>query len=351
MPLPKESAVSRTSVAVDAMGGDCAPGVVVAGAVKAARSPDLEICLVGPEAVLRAELRRLEGSHLPIEVFDSFEAIPMGEKVSRAILRGRSSIHQGLELVRSGRANAFFSAGNTAACWAIARQTLGTLAAVERPALAAVLPNRSGTTVLLDAGANTSCRARHLEDFAVMGNAYARDVLGVARPRVGLVSMGEEETKGSDMVREAHEVLKAAALHFVGNIEGYDLFSGRVDVAVTDGFTGNVALKAAETLSTTMIELMGEELRRSLIRRGGAWLCRGALASVRRRIDSAERGGAPLLGVRGCCVIGHGRSDASAVEHGIGAAASFYRSGLNERIEAELHALGRGEPVTPAASA
>lgn len=351
MALPETIAVLRTRVAVDAMGGDCAPGVVVAGAVAAARLPGLQVLLVGPEAVLRAELRRMGGKASPVEVFDAPEAIPMGEKVSRAILKKRSSIHVALELLRSGQAEAFFSAGNTAACWTIARQTLGTLAEVERPALAAVFPNRKGVTVLLDAGANASCRSQHLEDFAVMGNAYARDVLRLARPRVGLLSMGEEETKGDDVVRETHEVLKASSLNFVGNIEGYDLFSGRVDVAVTDGFTGNVALKAAEMLSTTMIEMMDEQLRRNLVRRVGAWLCRGAFGDVKRRIDWAERGGAPLLGVRGCCVIGHGRSDASAVAHGIDAAAFFFRSGLNQKIEAELQALGRGVPTLPAASA
>jgi glycerol-3-phosphate acyltransferase PlsX len=350
MALPEETA--RTSVAVDALGGDAAPAVVVEGAVSAARNGGLRIHLVGPREALESELAKLGGTGLPIDVVDAPEAISMGEKVSRAILKKRSSIHVGLEQVASGNADAFFSAGNTAACWAIARQALGTLTGVERPALAAVIPCRRGVTVLLDAGANASCRSRHLEDFAVMGNAYARDVLRVARPRVGLLSVGEEETKGKDAVREAHEVLRSSNLNFVGNVEGHDLFSGRVDVVVTDGFTGNVALKASETLSTTMIEMLGEELRRSPLRRLGALLCRSAFEDVRRRIDWAEHGGAPLLGVQGCCVIGHGRSDASAVKHGIAAAASFFRSGLNVRIENELQALGRAggtaPPVAPA---
>ncbi len=241
--------------------------------------------------------------------------------------------------------------GNTLRAGPSRARPSGRSAEVERPALAAVLPNRSGLTVLLDAGANATCRSRHLEDFAVMGNAYARDVLQVDRPRVGLLSMGEEETKGSESVREAHEVLRASALNFVGNVEGYDLFSGRVDVAVTDGFTGNVALKASEMLSTAMIEMLGERLRRDPLRRLGAWLCRSAFGEVKRRIDWAKRGGAPLLGVRGCCVIGHGRSDSSAVEHGIVAAGDYFRSGLNQKVEAELRALGRGVPTLPAASA
>lgn len=346
MVLPEQIAAPRTRVAVDALGGDRAPGVAIAGAVSAAKMPGVSVSLVGPEAVVLAELRRLGGTALPIEVVDATEGVPMGEKVSRDILKKRSSIHVALELVAAGGADAFFSAGNTAACWAIARQALGTLSGVERPALAAVVPNRTGVTVLLDAGANSSCRSHHLEDFAVMGNAYARDILRVARPRVGLLSMGAEETKGNEAVRDAHEVLKSlAALNFIGNVEGFDLFSGRVDVAVTDGFTGNVTLKAAEMLSTAMIEMLEEQLRRNPMRRLGALLCGTAFSDVRRRIDWVEHGGAPLLGLRGCCVIGHGRSDVPAVEHGIAAAASFFRSGLNLKIEAELEALGRGVPV------
>jgi len=243
--------------------------------------------------------------------------------------------------VRDGAADAFFSAGNTAACWTIAKMVLGTLESVDRPALAAVFPNHeSGRTVLLDVGANAQCKARHLEEFAIMGHAYARGVFHIEHPRVGLMSMGEEETKGSELVRDVHEVLKASTLNFVGNVEGHDLFTGKVDVVVMDGFTGNVVLKACETCAELVIDLLREEIGRDLRRKAGALLLKPAFRAVRRRSDPAEVGGAPLLGLRGCCVIGHGHSSARAVMHGIRAAADFHSSGVNAAIEAELGRLG-----------
>jgi glycerol-3-phosphate acyltransferase PlsX len=216
---------------------------------------------------------------------------------------------------------------------------LGTLEEVDRPALAAIVPHLTGCTVLVDVGANAVCKARHLEEFAVMGNVYTRYALHIRDPRVGLMSMGEEETKGSELTKGVHEVLKASDLNFVGNVEGHDLFTGKVDVIVMDGFTGNVALKACETLAESLLHLIREELVRNPLRRVGAALCRGAFRAVKRRTDPIEYGGAPLLGVKGCCVIGHGRSNAVAVKHGIRAAAEFYTSGVNERIEAALKGL------------
>jgi glycerol-3-phosphate acyltransferase PlsX len=254
----------------------------------------------------------------------------------------------GLERLRDGQADAFFSAGNTAACWTIAKLTLGLLPEVDRPALAAVVPNRIGHTVLIDVGANAHCKARHLEEFAVMGKVYARAVLHMPNPRVGLMSMGEEDSKGSDLVREVNEVLKASSLNFVGNVEGGDLFTGKVDVAVMDGFTGNVALKAIESCAAFVVELIRQEVRGDLRGLLGAWLLQPALRAVRRRSDPAEVGGVPLLGVKGCCVIGHGNSTPRAVMHGIRSAAEFFTSGVNAAIELELRGLGvRGE-ATPA---
>ncbi len=264
----------------------------------------------------------------------------MGEKVSLSTIKKRSSIQVALERVRDGQADAFFSAGNTAACWTIAKTVLGTLEEVDRPALAAVVPNRGGRTVLLDVGANAQCKARQLEEFAVMGSAYARGVLRIARPRVGLMSLGEEETKGSELVRDVHDVLKASSLNFVGNVEGHDLFTGKVDVVVMDGFTGNVVLKAVETCAELVVDLIREEIGRDVRGRLGAWLLKPAFRAARRRSDPAEVGGAPLLGVKGCCVIGHGKSRARAVKHGIRTAAEFHSSGVNAAIEAELSALG-----------
>ena len=325
-------------VAVDAMGGDHGPAVVAEGAALAARELGLAVCLVGPSERLAAELVRL-GAPGAVEVVDAPEAVAMAEKVTVSTLKKRSSIQVALERVRDGAADAFFSAGNTAACWTIAKLVLGTLEEVDRPALAAVFPHRGGRTVLLDVGANARCKARHLEEFAIMGRAYARGVLRNPSPRVGLMSMGEEETKGSDLVREVHEVLKASSLNFVGNVEGHDLFTGKVDVVVTDGFTGNVVLKACETLAGFVVDLIGEEVGRDLRRRAGAYLLRPAFRAARRRSDPAEVGGAPLLGLRGCCVIGHGRSGAHAVKHGIRTAAEFHASGVNAAIERELRGL------------
>src|SRR5262245_23365189 len=253
----------------------------------------------------------------------------MAEKVSRATLKKRSSILVAVERVREGASDAFFSAGNTAACWTIAKLTLGTLEEVDRPALAAVVPHRKGRTVLLDVGANANCKARHLEEFAVMGEVFTREIFLVENPRVGLMSMGEEETKGNELTKEVHEVLKDSSLNFVGTVEGHDLFTGRVDVIVMDGFTGNVALKACETLAESLMHLIREELTRTWPRKLGAWLARGGFRGVRQRIDPSEYGGAPLLGLKGCCVIGHGRSNAMAIKHGIRVAAGFYRSGVN----------------------
>ncbi len=330
----------RPRVVVDAMGGDHGARVVTEGAVLACRELGVEVSLTGPEDLLRRELQRLEGGGLPIEVLDAPDVVGMAEKVSRSVLKKRSSIHVGLEQVQNRNADAFFSAGNTAACWTIARMVLGTLEEVDRPALAAVLPSREGQTVLLDVGANTRCKARNLEEFAVMGSAYSRGVLQKPMPRVGLMSLGQEDSKGSDLIREVNEVLKGASVNFIGNVEGHDLFTGKVDVVVVDGLTGNVVLKACETLAELVIEDLSEELMRSLRTRVGGWLSRPALEAVRRRTDAVEAGGAPLLGVGGCCVIGHGKSSARAVKQGIRMAAEFFTSGVNDAIQAELRPLG-----------
>jgi glycerol-3-phosphate acyltransferase PlsX len=328
-------------VAVDALGGDHGAGVVVEGAVAACRELGLRVALTGPEAVVRAELAKHPG--LPegvIQVVEAPDAIDMAESVSRATLKKRSSIHVAAEMVRDGTAQAFFSAGNTAACWTVAKLTLGTLEEVDRPALAAIVPHRTGRTVLLDVGANANCKARHLEEFAVMGTVYTSALFHIENPRVGLMSMGEEETKGNELTKEVHEVLKDSSLNFIGNVEGHDLFSGKVDVVVMDGFTGNVALKASETLAESLMHVIREELEATPIRKLGALLSRGAFRAVKRRIDPSEYGGAPLLGLNGCCVIGHGKSSAVAVKHGIRVAAEFYTSGVNRRIEQELKELG-----------
>jgi len=334
--------VPQPRVAVDAMGGDHGPAVVVEGALQAQRELSVDVTLVGPQEVVQAEARRVGGSQSGLRVVDAPAVVGMGEKVTLSTLKKRSSIQVALELVRDGAADAFFSAGNTAACWTIARMVLGTLQEVDRPALAAVFPTRGGRTVLLDVGANTQCKARQLEEFAIMGNAYARGVLHQARPRVGLMSMGEEETKGGELLRDVHEVLRSSGLNFVGNVEGHDLFTGKVDVVVTDGFTGNVVLKACETLAEFVIDLIREEVASGPRGALGGWLLKPAFRAAKRRSDPGEIGGAPLLGLRGCCVIGHGKSRARAVANGIRTAAEFHSSGVNTAIETELHGLAAG---------
>jgi len=344
------AAGSPPRVAVDALGGDLGPRVVVEGAVAACREFHLHVLLVGPRGVVEEELRRAQAGDCPIQVIDAPEAVGMGEKVTRATLKKRSSITVAVEQVRDGAADAFFSAGNTAACWTIAKLVLGTLEEVDRPALAAALPHPSGRTVLIDVGANANCNARNLEEFAVMGKVYTRAVFHTPNPRVGLMSMGEEETKGNQLTKEVHEVLKNSSLNFIGNVEGGDIFTGKVDVIVMDGFTGNVALKASETLADSLMRLIKEEIQRKPLRKVGALLSRGAFAAVRHRIDPSEYGGAPLLGVKGCCVIGHGRSNSLAIKHGIRTAADFFTSGVNGRIEAELRALGHRKEAAEAGS-
>jgi glycerol-3-phosphate acyltransferase PlsX len=336
-------------VAVDALGGDHGPRVVVEGAVLACRELGVFVSLVGPEKTVRDELKRAGGEGLAIDVVEAPDAVGMAEAVTRATLKKRSSIQVAIERVRDGHSDAFFSAGNTAACWTIAKLVLGTLEEVDRPALAAIVPNVSGFTVLLDVGANASCKAQNLEEFAIMGKVYTRSVLHIENPRVGLMSMGEEATKGNELVKEVHEVLKASTLNFIGNVEGHEVFNGEADVIVMDGFTGNAVLKASESLAESIFHLIREEITKTPLRKLGAWLARGAFRAVRHKTDPSEYGGVPLLGVKGCCVIGHGRSDANAIRHGIRAAAEFYSSGTNAKIEAEVKALAQREAAQSAA--
>lgn len=336
-------------VAVDAMGGDYGAPTAIAGALEARRQYGIVPILVGREPVVRAELARLGATD--VAVVDAPEEVGMAEKVGRTTLKKRSSLLIAVEQVAEGRADAFFTAGNTAAGWTIARLTLGTLPEIDRPALTAVVPNVSGFTVLLDVGANAQCKARHLEEFAVMGSLYASEVLGIHSPRVGLMSMGEEETKGTDLTREAFAALKESDLNFVGNVEGHEVYNGKADVVVMDGFTGNVVLKTSETLAASIVHLLKEEIHRRPMAKVGAFLARGAFRALKKRIDPAESGGAPLLGIKGCCVIGHGKSDELAIRQGIRVAAEYWKSGVNDKISAGVARLVRTEADEPATAA
>ncbi len=324
-------------IAVDAMGGDVGPPVTVEGAVAAAREYGLEVVLVGDTPTLERELARHRAGGLPITLRHASQVVAMDEPPSQALRRKRdSSLRVAAELVRDGEAAAFVSAGNTGAAMAIAMFTLGVLPGVDRPAIAVVLPNLKARTILLDVGANVDPKPRHLVQYALMGHVYARDILGVATPRVGLLSVGEEEGKGNELVREVFKALEEMPLNFVGNVEGRDLYNGSVDVVVTDGFTGNVALKISESLADMILHLIREELTRTAVAKLGALLVRPAVRRFWRRVDYNELGGAPLLGINGACIISHGASPPRAVKNAIRVAAEWVRLDVNAHIRATL---------------
>lgn len=323
-------------VVVDAMGGDCGPAVVVDGAVAAAQHADVGVTLVGASDELRAELARHRGaSALDILVEHAPEAVGMGERPTEALRRKpQASIRVAADLVARGAADALFSAGNTGATVLAAYTAFGLLRGADRPALAAAVPTMRGTAVLLDIGANADCRPQHLVAFAAMGTVYARAGLGIPEPTVGVLSIGEESTKGNELTREAHRLLRATLLRFAGNVEARDLYSGAADVVVCDGFTGNVVIKVSEGIVGMVESMLAEEFAGMGDAR--AREAREAFGHFRARVDYSEYGGAPLLGVGRPVVVGHGRSSAKAVGNAILLAARFAREGLVPRIEQEL---------------
>ncbi len=335
-------------IALDAMGSDRAPKPEIEGAIHAARSFGVRVLLVGPEPILKAELERHpSAARLPLEIVHASEVITMEDKAVQAVRSKRdSSMRVGLRLVREGRAAGFVTAGNTGAAMASAKMVLGALPGVDRPALAAVFPTAPGTAaILLDVGANVDCKPHHLQQFAVMGEIYFRSIFGRSgfgascAPRVGLLSIGEEETKGNDLTREALPLLKQLPLNFIGNVEGRDLFNGSVDVIVADGFVGNVALKISEGVATLVRTVLKESLKSTITRQVGYILSRSAFSDFKKRIDHTEYGGAPLLGVRGACIITHGSSNANAIKNAVRVAAEFSERHINKSIEQGLAAL------------
>jgi len=329
-------------IALDAMGSDRAPKPEIEGAIQAARHHGVHVLLVGNEDELRAELAgHPAAAGLPIKIVHASEVITMDDKAVQAVRSKRdSSIHVGVRLVREGRAAGFVTAGNTGAAMATAKMVFGGIPGVDRPALAAVFPTAVSTVaILLDVGANVDCKPENLEQFAVMGEIYFRSMFGTRRPRVGLLSIGEEESKGNELTREAHSRLKQSTLNFVGNVEGREIFGGDVDVIVCDGFIGNVALKISEGVAQHIVALLKDALQSTLSSQVGYVLSRKAYKTFRKKIDYSEYGGAPLLGVRGVTVIGHGSSNAHAIKNAIRVAMELVRGGVNERIEQELSML------------
>lgn len=331
------------TIALDAMGGDDFPKPEVEGAVQAVKDLGIRVILVGQEQLVRKELDRYSGwQNLPLEIRHASEQITMEDSASRAVrIKKDSSIRVASRLVREGKAQGFVSAGNTGAVMATAKIVQGMLTGVDRPALASAFPTRNGSSaVMLDVGANVDCTPHMLAQFAIMGDAYSRIIFKTQNPRVGLLSIGEEEHKGNTLTREAMPLLKDMPhINFIGNVEGGDVYNGSADVIVCDGFVGNVALKVSEGLVDAIFYTLKESLTATLIRKAGTFLARGAFRDLKKRIDYAEYGGAPLLGLNGLCVICHGKSNTKAIRNALRIAKEFAEGGINDRIAVELNDL------------
>lgn len=326
-------------IAVDAMGGDYAPREIVKGALQAAVEYKMAVILVGDEKQVRAELGDCDAGGL-VSIVNAPEVIEMREHPAVAVRRKKnSSIVRATQLVKEGEASALVSAGSTGAAMASALLGLGRIKGIDRPAIAGVLPSEKGFTVLLDAGANVDCKPQHLLQFGVMGYLYAKKILGIVNPRVGLLSNGEEETKGNETTLAAYPLLSGAGINFIGNVEGRDIFRGTVDVVVCDGFVGNIVLKAGEGMVGALFKMMKEEITKSLLAKMGTVMAEPALKGVKRRLDYAEYGGAPLLGVNGVSIICHGSSTAKAVKNAIRVAGESVENCLVEAIRDSIESV------------
>lgn len=331
-------------IALDAMGGDDAPAAVIAGAVAAVQELAVEIILVGDEKEIQKELTKYAVRPGAISVVHTSQRVGMGESPSSVVRKKRdSSIWIATELVKKGEAVAVISAGNTGASMATALFILGPMTGVERPAIATPLPTLKGTSILIDVGANVDCKPQHLFQFAIMGSIYAQKILGVANPKIGLLSIGEEDSKGNELTKEVFKMLKESGLHFAGNVEGRDVYTGAADVIVCDGFIGNVALKISEGLSDAIIQFLKREISASSLGKLGYLLLKPAFGRFRKKVDYAEYGGAPLLGVNGISIICHGRSSAVAIKNAIRVAKESFDRGVNKDIKDQIETqMNRG---------
>jgi phosphate acyltransferase len=321
-------------IAVDAMGGDFAPHAVVKGAEQACREGLADVVLLGDENVIRPLIGNPEG----IEIVHTSTYVEMGVSPSTALRKKReSSMNKAFELLKEDKVQGVVTAGNSGAAMAFAIFTLGRFQSVDRPAIATLNPNvRGGISILLDAGGNVDCKPGHLAQFAVMGDAFARSVLGIEAPRVGILSNAEEETKGNELTREAHAIVKDLGLNYIGYVEGMDMYKGNVDVVVTDGFVGNVVLKVSEGVAEVLMTFFKDNIGKSLRGKIGYFFMKDVFKKLSRRIDFSEYGGAPLLGVDGVCIICHGRSNEKAIKNAIGMAKGFVEKGLNESIKEKM---------------
>lgn len=321
-------------IALDAMGGDYAPAVTVEGALEAVSEiQGLSVVLVGDEVELANELRGKNYSVSSVHIKHASQVVDMDEAPLTALRRKKdSSIKVAIELVKSGEADAMVSAGNSGVVMATALFLLGKLPGVERPAIAAVMPTLKGCFILIDAGANVDCRATHLLQFAIMGEAYAKSIFNVGSPKIGLLGIGKEDAKGNELTKEAFKLIKDSGLNFIGNIEGKDIFIGDADVVVSDGFVGNIALKISEGLAEAMTKMLKREISEKSTGRIGYLFLKNALKSFKKKTDYSEYGGAPLLGISKPCIISHGRSTAKAIKNALKLADEFYIKGVQDII-------------------
>jgi glycerol-3-phosphate acyltransferase PlsX len=331
-------------VALDAMGGDHAPGEIVLGAVQAAREYGIGVYLVGRQEQIRAELARYETGKLDLSILHTDDVIPMDEHdPARAARNKQTSMARAVQLVRDGEAVGAVSAGNSGAMMAVSLFTLKRLPGVERPALGGVFPTRDGICLVIDIGANTDCKPEYLQQFAIMGSIYMQRLFHVQSPRVGLLANGEEEGKGNEQVQQAYQLLKASSpalgLNFIGNVEGRDIPAGGADVIVCDGFVGNVVLKLSEGLSETLIDLIKAQIASDLPGKLAGAVVRPRLRQLMKRLDYAEYGGVPLLGINGAAIISHGRSKARAIKNALRVACQTAETDVAGAISEGLRTL------------
>ncbi|ECL2186244.1 phosphate acyltransferase PlsX [Campylobacter coli] len=320
-------------IAIDAMGGDFGEKPIIEGIIEALKERPFNAILVGNPNILRPLIPKNLEQYIQYE--NANEVFSMNENATDALKRKETTIYKTIELVKNGKAKAAVSAGHSGASMSLATLRLGRLKGVLRPAIATLMPNTTSKTLFLDVGANTDCKAENLFQFAIMGDAYAKEIMKISKPRLALLSNGEEECKGNELTKEAHQLMKQIP-SFVGNAEGRDIFNGEVDVLVCDGFDGNVILKACEGVATAIIHILKNEIKQSLISKIGALLMKPSFKRLKKHIDWQEYGGAPLLGVNGCVIISHGKSDARAIKNAIFQAINFSESNINQIIEKEL---------------
>jgi glycerol-3-phosphate acyltransferase PlsX len=326
-------------VAVDAMGGDFGPKVTVEGAVKASLELEIEVLLVGSESRVRREFDKLDSTNANVTIVNASEEISMSEGILSFRKKKKSSIRIGAQLLKEKKADAFVSTGNTAAIVYISSKILGSLEGVYRPALSLLVPTLSGPTLLIDVGANVNCQPHHLVQFAVMGQIFMESVMGLKEPRIALMSVGEERTKGNDLTKEVNARLMTTKMNFIGNVEGKDIYSGKADVIVSDGFTGNIALKVSEGVVDTMFNMARTEIMKNFFAKIGFLLMKRHLKKLYKRVDYSEYGGAQLMGINGVCIIGHGRSNVVAVKNAIKMARDFVKNNVQEKIQEEISLL------------